>query len=539
MRTPMSQIPGAMPLVADYFENFENVAEFFNGNFRDPKLFLERTDEVKSRGLPIGQLVPILKEQNQRFGCGFKTLENIDLLLERRACAVVTGQQAGLFSGPLFTIYKALTAIKLAARLSRTCEGCFVPIFWVAADDHDFREVNHTKIVNKGNQVLELNYNAHPVDARVPVSAIRLSSGIMDVVKQLEDETHPSEFKETILNGLSEAYAPKRVFSEAFGTWLTQLFKAFGLVFIDASDPRIKALGTPIFQKEISEKSPSTERVLEISERLVQKKYHGQVQLHRGLLNLFFIENQRLAIEIQNGTFVVKGTNKSFQTSELLSLLKRKPHYFSPNVLLRPIFQDALLPTVAYVAGTAEISYYAQMKGIYEHFGLPMPIIYPRKSLTLLENKIEKVLDNYDLSVQDFWGDVEILINNIAKAQLPASIEDKIGKASECIEKDLQSLEDEVNSFDSTLKDTVEVVKGKINHQIDVLEKKILQAYKKRNEIVRSQIYKAKNNLYPNNHLQERELNVVPFLFKYGFGFIDRLYEALDISNFEHQIFRL
>jgi bacillithiol biosynthesis cysteine-adding enzyme BshC len=539
MRTPVSQIPGTTPLVADYFENFEKVADFFNGDFRDPELFEERTDEVKSRDLPLGPLVPILKEQNQRFGCGFQTLENIDLLLERRACAVVTGQQAGLFSGPLFTIYKALTAIKLAARLSRTCEGCFVPILWVASDDHDFREVNHIKILNKSNQVSEISYNAHPLEARVPVSAIQLSSEITDLVQQLQDETHPSEFKEAVLKLLSEAYEPKRVFSEAFARWLTHLFKAFGLVVIDASDPRIKALGAHIFEKEISEKSPSTERALESSEQLIQKNYHTQVQTHRGLLNLFFVEKERLAVETKNGTFVVKGSNKSFQANELLHVLEKNPQYFSPNVLLRPIFQDALLPTIAYVAGTSEIAYYAQMKGIYEHFGLPMPIIYPRKSLTLLEKKIEKVLDNYHLSVQDFWGDVEMLINNIAKAQLPESIDDKIAKASACIDKDLQSLEDEVTSFDATLKDSVEVVKGKINHQIDILEKKILQAYKKRNEIVRNQIHKAKNNLYPNNHLQERELNVVPFLFKYGFGFIERLYEALDISNFDHQILRL
>ncbi|MFQ6116428.1 MAG: bacillithiol biosynthesis BshC, partial [bacterium] len=209
MRTPVSQIPGTMPLVADYFENFENVAEFFNGNFRDTKLFSERSDEVKSRDLPLGQLVPILKEQNQRFGCGFQTLENIDVLLERRACAVVTGQQAGLFSGPLYTIYKALATIKLAARLSRTCEGCFVPIFWVASDDHDFREVNHVKILNKSNQISEINYNAHPLDAKIPVSAIQLGSEITNVLKQLNDETHPYEFKEAVLNRLSQAYDPK------------------------------------------------------------------------------------------------------------------------------------------------------------------------------------------------------------------------------------------------------------------------------------------------------------------------------------------
>jgi bacillithiol biosynthesis cysteine-adding enzyme BshC len=539
MRISMSQLPGTMSLVADYFDNYENVAEFFNGDFRDSTVFVDRTDEVKARDLPLGQLVRILKEQNQRFGCGFQTLEKIDWLLERRACAVVTGQQAGLFSGPLYTIYKALTAIKLAARLSRTCEGCYVPVFWVASDDHDFREINHIKIVNKNNQISEINYNAHPDDTRIPVSEIRLNSEITEAVSQLNDETHPSEFKEEILKGLTQAYQPKCIFSEAFAKWLTLLFKPFGLVLIDGSDPRLKALGKHIFQKEIIEKSPSTLRALESTERLIQKNYHAQVQLHRGLLNLFFVEKERLAIETKNGSFIVKGSDKSLRVDELVDILEKTPQVFSPNVLLRPIYQDALLPTVAYIAGTAEIAYYAQIKGVYESFQLPMPIIYPRKSLTLLESKVDKVLDNYDLSVQDFWGDAEILINNIAKAQLPESIEEKIARALACIQKDLQSLGEEVTTFDPTLKDTVENVKGRMHHQIDILEKKILQAYKKRNEIVSQQIHKAKNNLFPNNQLQERELNVVPFLFKYGFGLIDRLYEVMDISNFDHQIIRL
>ncbi|MFQ5674630.1 MAG: bacillithiol biosynthesis BshC, partial [bacterium] len=151
MKITFSQLPGISKLASDYLDNFETVAEFYNGDYRSHDAFLERTNLIKSRELPLGKLVPILKEQNQQYGCAVQTLEKIDLLLERRACAVVTGQQTGLFGGPLMTIHKALTAIKLAARLSRTCEGCFVPIFWLASDDHDFREVNHITILNKAN----------------------------------------------------------------------------------------------------------------------------------------------------------------------------------------------------------------------------------------------------------------------------------------------------------------------------------------------------------------------------------------------------
>jgi len=539
LKTSINQMPGVKPLVADYLTDFTKVSEFYNGDYRLPKDFLDRTDSVKSRELPLGQLVPILKEQNQKFGCGVQTLEKIDLLLERRACAVVTGQQTGLFGGPLFTIYKALTAIKLAERLSRTCEGCFVPVFWLASDDHDFLEVNHININDKSNQPLKITYNGHSSDSKIPVSEIKLNDQVDSLLQKLDDETNPSEFKAEILNQLSAAYLPETIFSQAFGAWLTALFKTFGLILIDASDTRIKKLGATVFRKEIGEDSPSTKSAIAASTRLNEKNYHSQVQLKKGFLNLFYVERERNSIEIKDGSFSVKGTENSFKKDELLHKLETQPERFSPNVLLRPLYQDALLPTVAYVAGSAELAYYAQMKGIYDAFDIPMPIIYPRKSLTLLERKIEKVLDNYDLKVPDFWSNVEALINEIAKAQLPESLEKRIRCASLCVNKNLQTLEDTVIEFEPTLKNTVEHVKGRILGQMDGLEKKILQAYKKRNEVIGQQIHKAQNSLYPNNDFQERELNILPYLFKYGLGFIDQLYESLDISNFEHQVIKV
>ncbi|MFQ5601909.1 MAG: bacillithiol biosynthesis cysteine-adding enzyme BshC [bacterium] len=539
MKFSMSQMPGVSALVKDFFDNFEKVSEFYNGNYRNLSTFLERTDGIKSKQRPLGQLVPILKEQNQCFGCGTLTLEKIDLLLEGRACAVVTGQQTGLFGGPLFTVYKALTAIKLAERLSRNCDGCFVPIFWLASDDHDFREVNHIHFIDKNNQPIRLSYDGHPVDSKLPVSRIQIAPEIAEIIEQIDQATHPSEFKENVLQHLSQAYRAGAAFSQAFGVWLTHLFKSFGLIFMDASDARIKKLGQPVFHKEIAERSPSTEQGLKANARLQVKDYHIQVQLHEGILNLFFAEKERHALELQNNKFIVKGGDLAFDKAQLLELVQEKPQHFSPNVLLRPILQDMLLPTVAYVAGPAESAYYAQMKGIYEAFGLTMPIIYPRKSITLLESKIEKVLDNYQLQVSDFWGKVDSLITEIVKAQLPESLEQSIAETSASVDEKLQALTEQVLKFEPTLENTVDQTRGRILNQIEGLEKKILQAYKKRNDVITQQIYKAKNSLYPNNLVQERELNILPYLFKFGFDFIDQLYEAMDISHFDHQIIRL
>ncbi len=539
MKIPFSQLANASKLTADYFDNFENVADFYSGDYRKPENFLDRAADIKARELPLAKLIPVLTEQNRLYGCGLPTLEKINWLIERRACAVVTGQQTGLFGGPLFTIYKALTAIKLAARLSRTCEGCYVPIFWLASDDHDFREVNHCKIIDKGNQLQTIQYDGQPADSGVPVSRILINEEIDKALETLSGTTHPSEFKESVLALLQDAYQPGTSFTDAFAKWLMTLFKPFGLIVIDASDPRIKALGRDLFQQEIMAASPSSKEALTVSDKLQLQGYHNQVPLKEDYLNLFYAEEDRVSLQMEHGSFLAKKLKRTFTHDELLGILDKHPEYFSPNVLLRPLYQDWLLPTIAYISGPSETAYYAQMKGIYQTFDLPMPIIYPRKSVTLLETKIEKVLDNFNLQFIDFVGDIEALINKVARSQLPENMETQFGEAAEAISATMQALESTIREVEPTLADFSKNTSGRILGQIEVLEKKVLQAFKKRNDVVRQQLYKAGHALYPNHALQERELNIVPYLFKHGFGFIDQLYEAIDVSSFEHQIVRV
>jgi len=539
MNIPLSQLPGRNQLVTDYISHFDKVSHFYNGDFRASDKFLTRASKIKQRDLPLVKLVPILKEQNQRFGGDLPTFEKIDWLLERRACAVVTGQQTGLFGGPLFTLYKALTTIKLADRLNRNCEGCYVPVFWLASDDHDFREVNHIHVLDKNNQPVRVTYNGHPANSKIPVANVAIEDEINDLIQQLEELTHPSDFKQDVLTQLADSYSPGTTFPLAFGKWLMALLRPFGIIIIDASDPRIKALGRVLFEKEIVDASPSSRAASETSAALLSQGYHNQVQLSGNFLNLFYAENDRESIAVNGDTFVLKRSNRQLTKPELLERLQTNPEFFSPNVLLRPLYQDTLLPTIAYVSGPSEGAYYAQMKGIYAAFDLPMPIIYPRKSLTLLEHKIEKVLDHYNLGVPDFWCDVEELVTQIAKASLPDNLEAGIEDAAKTVSERMQALEGLVVKIDPTLADFVKNSSGRILGQIEGIEKKVLQAYKKRNDVLRQQLYKASHSLYPNNQLQERQLNIVPYLFKHGFSFIDQLYEAMDVSSFDHQIVQL
>jgi len=536
MRIPSDQLPHITALAADYLRHDERIRPFFNGDFRDSAGYHLRLDEVRSRVLPLNTLLPILKEQNQHFGCGAATIDNLEKMAQHHAGAVVTGQQVGLFGGPLYTVYKALTAIKLAQQLNTERPNGYVPIFWLASDDHDFREIHLTHFINKENQVRTLRSEDYPLDVKIPASQLMISPRIADLIEQSRLETHPSEFKDNVLARLSNAYQPGFSYATAFARWLMQLFNSFGLIIIDASDERIKTLVKHIFYEEIAEKSPSTREALRSSNLLEERHYHAQVRLAPGSLNLFLIQNGRQPIHYERDVFFLKESQQTFSTTALLTLLDKQPGQFSPNVILRPIIQDALLPTVVYVAGTAEIAYFAQLKNVYRLFNLPMPLIYPRKGLTIVDRKINTILEKYQQQVPDFWANADTLIHQISRNQLPESIEDKLKSALTNIENHVHDLRDEILAIEPTLAETIDGVKGKIQHQFDVLEKKVVQAYKKRNDIIRQQIYHAAHFLYPDNQLQERILNIIPLLFKYDFKLIDHLYQALDLSHVDHQV---
>ncbi|MGZ4886552.1 MAG: bacillithiol biosynthesis cysteine-adding enzyme BshC, partial [Candidatus Aminicenantales bacterium] len=497
-------------LVEDYLYDYGKVREFYNGDFREPSAFERQTERVLSRQIAREDLAAVLSEQNGNYGCGPETLGAIGKLVRDKACAVVTGQQVGLFSGPLYTIYKALTAIKLSDALNRRGLGSFVPVFWLASDDHDLAEIDHIALMDKDNRFREIRCPTPSYESKVPVSNIPLPQEIGDCLGQLKDLTMDTEFKADILGSLGEAYQPGRSYVEAFGRWMTRLFKSRGLVLIDAGHPRLKEMGRDIFCREIADGSPSTRKAVAASERLRQAGYEAQIPLHEGILNQFYTERERHAIQWKDGAFDVKGLPSLNTKEALLEVAGEKPFLFSPNVLLRPLYQDAVLPTVAYVGGPSEIAYFGQMKGVYETFGLPMPVIYPRKSVTIVEKKIDHILKKYHLSVPDLWRNAAGAIGDITKEEIPDSLGQALLLVRDHLERDHVSLKAEILAFDPGLAESVDLAKGKINQQLDFMQKKVLQAARKRNDIAVRQLHTAVDNLFPNQHLQERVFNIVP-----------------------------
>jgi bacillithiol biosynthesis cysteine-adding enzyme BshC len=536
MVIPTRLLPHLPLLVGDYFYNYAKVKDFYSGDFRELASFERQAERVHSRHIPREELAAVLREQNTSYGCGPRTLGQIDRIVRDQACAVVTGQQVGLFSGPLYTIYKALTTIKLSDHLNRSGLGSFVPVFWLASDDHDLAEIDHIALLDQENRLKEVRCPMPSFEVKIPASNLILPPDVLDCIQQLDDLTMDSEFKEEMIGRLREAYKPGRSFAEAFARWMSRLFESYGLILIDPSHPRLKEMGRDVFYQEMAAESPSTQRAMATSQRLRQAGYGPQIPLHEGILNIFYLDRERRTIQCKDGTFNVKGRPPLTQTKELLTWAKEKPFLFSPNVLLRSIYQDALLPTVAYVGGHAEIAYFAQMKGVYEAFHLPMPVIYPRKSLTIVEKKVEHILKKYDLKIPDLWSHAAGTIAEITKKQIPDSLDRALRLVLDHLEQDFEGLKREIVAFEPTLKESINLAKGKMNQQLKFVEKKILQAAAKRNKTALQQLHKVIDNLFPEQKLQERVFNIVPFLIKYGYTFMDKLDQAIDIDEHNHRI---
>jgi bacillithiol biosynthesis cysteine-adding enzyme BshC len=545
-----AQVPGFNRLYLDYLENFDRLAELYAVDYRASAALLAHADRLVQRDYSRAALAKILRRQNEQYQAGKKTFQAIELFQRPETVAVVTGQQTGLFGGPLLTLYKLLTAAKLAERLQARRGKPVVTIFWLATDDDDLPEADRCGVLDRNQDfhMIAAGFSAWP---RRPFSEIVFDGSIDACRARLGEMLPDSEFKTALLEKLAQSFRNGARLVEAFASWLQELVAEFGVIFIDPADPEIKRLAAPVMAKEISDRSPSTVAALTAIAHLEKLGYSPQVPLRSGRLNLFYIDGgsttrsntmnesewrQRHALEFSNAEFRTTDDMLKFSQRELLAVLEQMPERFAPNVILRPVIQDYLLPTVAYIGGPAEVAYFAEYRGVYEVFDVPMPAIYPRKSLTLLEKRVERTMEKYDLSILDLWKSIEPKINELAKKEAADGLFEPISAVRDELTRELQTLRGRVTKLDPTLEGFIDSTAGKILHQLDGLDKKLTQAVKRQNETLTSQLHKASAAVYPNGHLQERGLSLLPFLNKHGEGLIRQIYEAIDLGDYEHQV---
>ncbi len=532
---------GFSRLFVDYIDNYSLVKDFFIGDFRDKKLWHSRLNAVIHREIDRSSLAQVLLNQNRDYQCGIKTLANIDLLLNENTVAIVTGQQVGLFTGPLYTLYKTLTTLKLTEQLSREYPDFnFVPIFWLEGEDHDIEEVSSFSFLNASNELQQLHYLHNDKTGGNNFGAVgnvNFDESIGMLFSDLHQALLTTEYSPKVFELFETAYQKGMTFSRAFIHLFNVLLEDSGLIFFDPHNPDTKKILTPIFEQELDNISHTCQLVITQSE-LLEKKYHAQVKPRA--VNLFLFHNGgRYAIEPHEHGFSLKGTRRTFSKEEMLGFLKTDPNLFSPNVILRPICQDYLFPTLAYVAGPSEVAYFAQFKLLYEDFGIPEPIIYPRCSATIVEERIQKIINKYGLHSRDFFTDIDILKGRITASISDFKVEELFSNTFGTVSESLTSLKGGLESIDPTLVPAMENTLLRMQGALNGLKEKTIAAQVRQHEISLRQLDKVAISLFPNSNLQEREMNIIYFLNKYGLEFLRWLRSELVLDNFTHQIINL
>jgi len=532
-----SEIPRTSKLYKDFLYDFSRVSQFYQSEGLDIASLIPRAAKVTAQTFSRDAVADVLKEQNTQAGAGEATFANIERLRQSDSVVIITGQQAGLFTGPLYTIFKALTAIKLAEHLR--AEGVnAVPMFWIAAEDHDFQEVNHTRLVNREGQLVTITYTACSPKEGKPVGHVRLAEGISENIDQLLASLPESEFVPRLAEDLRDSYRAGAGFADAFAKMMMKLFGQYGVVLINPLDDRFKHVSGEIYSRAMSNLPEFANRLVAASAQLETAGYHSQVYTSQEAVPLFMLDEGRRTAMVrrEDGRFYLKGGEKSFAADEMLSTVLRCPNCFSPNVTLRPIVQDFLLPTLAYIGGPAEIAYFAQLRPNYSLLNRVEPVVLPRATFTLVEKRHAKTMSKYGIEFKDLFDGPESVLKKVVERSLDNDTTRVFDETEKLIDEQLEKLRASLVAVDPTLGEAVKGGRDKVFYQLNNLRTRFVHNRSKRDETTGQQIERLFAVLYPNKNLQEREINVAYFLARYGYELIDRLYGEVEVGNNDHKL---
>ena len=526
--------PWIRRLAADYAFEFGKVAPFYAG---DPATAAAWADTIKrSQSLtrqPAETARVIAAQQAQR-NAPAQSREAAARLADPATRVVITGQQAGLFGGPLFTLLKAITTMKLAAQVEREHRVPVVPVFWIDAEDHDWPEVSGCTVLDSEFAPATVRLADLPGAGSQPIARLSLTDAINEALEQLNTALPDTEFKTELMTALRAAYVPGRSMAAAFGVWMEHVLGPHGLVVYDSSDPAAKALAREVFVKELSQPGHTARVAAKAGEALVGKGYHAQATLVDGTVCVFHLNAERAPIKIEGDKAEIGDRHVS--VAELKEEAQQQPDHFSPNVLLRPLVQDTVFPTICYVAGPNELAYLGQLKDIYADFGIPMPLMYQRATVTLADSATLRFLSKYELPLTALRAQDESALNQLLESQLPPTVEQALTSVSSLIDERMSAVAAAVPQIDPTLEGAVKSTLGKMQHEVQTLHNKVIHAAKRRDDTLRRQFQRAQALTFPQGHPQEREVGFVWFLNRYGPALVERLMEELPLAMGRHYV---
>jgi bacillithiol synthase len=550
---PFRNLPHQPKIFLQFLDNFPSVAQFYphSPSLAEVKRTAGSIEYPADRRAAVAQ---ILREQNAAFGASAATLANLDRFANG-ALAVVSGQQVGLFSGPAYAMYKAVSAIQIAHELTRQGVDA-VPVFWMATEDHDLDEVRVTHWFHAGRlRHFELPGNG---DAGLPVGQIPLGPAVAEMVEQAAGILTGAG-DDTLAQTLRQSYAPEETYGSAFGKLFARLFAGQGLILMDPLEGRFHRLGAPILSAAIAQRDELNDALLARGQELDKAGYDAQVKvITRSTLLFKMCGGKRTPIVSANGKFSsapvtqvaplhspgaalpAASPSTAWSREELTEKVSAEPECFSPNALLRPVLQDYLLPTAAYIAGPAEIAYFAQAEVMYRRLLGRMPVTLPRPAFTILDAKAEKLLKRYGLSVEDVWRGSQELRRALETASVPPGLATSFDETLLDTASKLASLKEQILRLDASLAGAVETAQKKIAFQLDKLKRKAGKAEAQKTGLLNAHQEFLESLLYPHKTLQERELCFLPILASWGPDALKQLQSLASSDTLhDHKLLRI
>ena len=502
-------------IVGDYLSTDSNSISFFPSQF-SIKSF---SDSIKSRDFSEHKrkvLHNSIKKQYEEQGIDLPSIskDQIQSLLEPNTFTVTTGHQLSLFTGPLFFVIKILQIIKLAKTLNDTYkEAHFVPMFWMATEDHDFEEINHIHLFGKRLEWPDKQGGA--------VGDYNLTS-FKEILEPLDEILGDSERAIEIKNLFQKAYSNDKNLTQATRKLVHELFSDRGLLIIDGNDTDLKNLFKDYFKNEVENQVIFKE----VEKTVKEFPDDYKVQVNAREVNIFYLEeNSRKLIEHNQAVYSLKEGSKTWDQQTLLDEIENHPERFSPNVLLRPIYQECILPNLCYTGGPAEIAYWLEMKSTFKAFDVQMPLLNLRNSLMWLDKGKLKKLNKLSIQVDDLFVDESEINKRLADFE---TIESSLDKDIETVNQAFQQLGRKIEDTDASLKPTVLAEGRKIEKQLEQLKGRLLRAEKSKKEERINAYWNLYEKVFPSGNLHERYDNFVPYFLSYGWSFFDTIYEHLD-----------
>ncbi len=537
-----NEIPGYKDLMLDFIYDFENVEDFYLKNFRDEKTFNDHIQIVSQKDLPHRQkLVEIIKSQYLPYSPSQLTKKNINSLLSNKTFAVVAAQQLGLFGGPLGYFYKIISAVKLSRLLKEKYEDLnFVPVFWLEGEDHGFETVNKTYTYTKESGVKKVEYKSSLTEEENlgSVGDIILDEEIEETTGELFSILKETEHSEQVRELISGTYRIGKTYTEAFRKLLFNLFDEYGLIIFDFNEREPKLLARGLFSETVKNQEALAMLGIQRSARL-EENYHVQLKVHP--VNLYLLDkNRRLRLEPHERGFRIGNTRKILSESEILEIINSNPEKISPDVILRPIVQDTILPTAVTIAGPNEMNYFPQVIPYYSYFNLETPLLYPRASATLNESFLQKKIEIYNLTPQSiFVLSEKELTDKILRSDPNSHINSIFDETEHEIDFAIDRLKEKLFAIDPDLTKDAQEVRDGILKLMAILRKKGERSNASKVQAIIRHSKLLKNQFRPNGKAQEEIINFVYFANKYGLDVLKLIFDELSITSFEHQIINL